>query len=239
MRSLQALYSFILVGCFALLCGSCGMFKPSAKTAFVDGTYKQISNNTSRKVFVDINGDSLLVHPYVSDGSRVFSKKPEQILPFEVPEPDDHQSVFSKSSYDMDFITIPLKYRFGAKGVPPQLNANLTGALYLGYRTDRYAVKYNSNPLQKSLRSITHFGFSVGLYTGLGNTFMSATNTAKQIEQEYDGLVWTKGISGIIGLNSFTVGLTLGFDNLLDKNRKVWVYESKPYIGFALGLNLN
>jgi len=239
MRNVQSLHTIVLLSCMALLCGSCGLLKPSAKTAFVDGTYTQISNHNARKVFVDINGDSLLVHPYVNDGSRIFSKKPDQILAFELPEPDDRQAIFSKSSYDIDFITIPLKYRFGTQGVPPQLNANLTGALYLGYRTDRYAVTYYSNPLQKSLRSITHFGFSVGLYTGLGNTFMSPTNTAFRTEQEYDGLVWTKGISGIIGLNSFTVGLTLGFDNLLDKNRKVWIYESKPYIGFALGLNLN
>jgi hypothetical protein len=224
-----------------LLSTGCGIFKPSPKTAFVDGTYTQISNNTARKVFVDMNEDSLFVHPYSNNdkGSSAPSKESQLVLPYEILQPTEQQSVFSKSSYDIDFITIPLKYRFAQKSVPPQLNANLTGAIYLGYRTDRYAVKYHSNPLQKSLRNITHFGFSVGVYTGLGNTFMSPTNTGNQIDQEYDGLIWTKGIAGIIGLNSFTIGLTLGFDNLLDRNRKVWIYESKPYIGFALGLNLN
>ncbi|WP_165940196.1 MULTISPECIES: hypothetical protein [Dyadobacter] len=56
---------------------------------------------------------------------------------------------------------------------------------------------------------------------------------------EYDGLVWGKGIAGIIGINNFTIGLAIGFDNLLDKNKQVWIYQGKPWLGLAFGLNLN
>lgn len=221
-----------------LILNSCAILKPSPKTAFVDGAYRMSTDDTTQKVYVAINNDSLNVYTYRKDQKQVHPQ-PYLILPFETHAVIDEPSSFAKSSFDIDVISIPLKYRFARRGVAPQLNANLNGALYLGYRTDKYVVRYLDNPLQKSFRNINHFGFSMGVYTGLGNTAMSATNTAKQLEQEYDGLVWTKGVAGIIAVNNFTVGLTLGFDNLLDKNRKVWIYESQPYIGFALGLNLN
>lgn len=51
--------------------------------------------------------------------------------------------------------------------------------------------------------------------------------------------MWSKGIAGIVAINGFTVGLTFGFDKLLDKNRTVWIYEEKPWFGLAVGLNLN
>lgn len=68
---------------------------------------------------------------------------------------------------------------------------------------------------------------------------VSPTTTNDQTEHEYDGIVWTKGVAGIFAINTFTIGVSLGFDNLLDQNRTVWIYESKPWIGFTFGLNLN
>jgi hypothetical protein len=65
----------------------------------------------------------------------------------------------------------------------------------------------------------------------------SVTNSLVAIE--YDGVVWSKGVAGIIGLNSFTTGLALGWDHLLDPNRKYWIYKDKPWIGFVFGLNIN
>jgi hypothetical protein len=238
---LTKLYTISSIGILicAVFISSCAIFKPSPKTAFVNGIYKQSTHDTTQKVYVEIDDDSLYIYTYGDNKELTNISRPDQVLPYEAHVPMEHKTSFTKSSYDVDFITIPLKYRFARKQVAPQLNANLNGAIYLGYRTDKYAVRYINNPLKKSLRNITHFGFSIGVYTGLGNTFMSPTNTDNQIDQEYDGLVWTKGVAGIIAINNFTVGLTLGFDNLLDKNRKVWIYESQPYLGFAVGLNLN
>ncbi|MFY9310502.1 MAG: hypothetical protein WAQ28_15765 [Bacteroidia bacterium] len=68
---------------------------------------------------------------------------------------------------------------------------------------------------------------------------MTPTTTNGAIPIEYDGVVWNKGIAGIIAVNNFTVGLAAGFDNLLDNNHRLWVYESKPWFGLAFGLNLN
>ena len=68
---------------------------------------------------------------------------------------------------------------------------------------------------------------------------MNPSVTNNQITTEYDGLVSSKGLAGIIGINNFTIGLALGYDNLLDANKKKWIYQGKPWIGLAFGLNLN
>ncbi|WP_294671259.1 hypothetical protein [uncultured Fluviicola sp.] len=47
------------------------------------------------------------------------------------------------------------------------------------------------------------------------------------MQQEYDGIVWSKGLAGIFAINRFTVRLAFGFDNLPDKNKSTWIYESK------------
>ncbi len=109
----------------------------------------------------------------------------------------------------------------------------------MGYRTDTYVLHYKDSPLGISKRNITHFGFSFGGYMGMGGTAMNPWVTNDQIALEYDGVVWTKGLAGIIALNNFTTGLALGWDHLLDKNKKYWIYQGKPWIGFVFGLNLN
>ncbi len=91
----------------------------------------------------------------------------------------------------------------------------------------------------EAVQKTDHFGYSVGLFSGFGNTLVSPTNTQNILDSEYDGIVWSKGIAAIVGVNNFTVGLTFGFDNLLDKNKKFWLYENKPWIGLGFGLNLN
>jgi hypothetical protein len=100
-------------------------------------------------------------------------------------------------------------------------------------------VNYIANPLSKSDRIVNHFGFSLGAFAGLGNTFMSPTNTNNLLQKEYDGILWSRGLAGFLAINNFTVGLALGFDRLLDKNHTIWIYQNKPWLGLAFGLNLN
>jgi hypothetical protein len=51
--------------------------------------------------------------------------------------------------------------------------------------------------------------------------------------------VWSKGVALIMAIGKFTSGLSIGWDNLLDKNNKSWIYEGKPWVGLVFGLNLN
>jgi hypothetical protein len=63
--------------------------------------------------------------------------------------------------------------------------------------------------------------------------------TNNNIQSEYDGVVITKGIAGLIGVGEFTFGGAVGFDNLMDKNRNTWIYQGKPWLGFTVGFNIN
>ena len=74
---------------------------------------------------------------------------------------------------------------------------------------------------------------------GIGSTAMNPWVTLDRIPIEYEGVTWAKGLAAIAGLNNFTAGLALGWDHLLDKNNRLWIYQGKPWVGFVFGLNLN
>jgi hypothetical protein len=63
--------------------------------------------------------------------------------------------------------------------------------------------------------------------------------TNYQIDSEYDGLVWFNGFAGIIGVDNYSIGLAIGWDNLLDQNRRFWYYQQKPWLGLTFGININ
>ncbi len=224
-----------------LTLSSCSVFRNSPKTEFRDGFYSQKLDNKSQEVYVNIENDVLHIYPTKLNNDRRIIDTTEvcQFYQKEIGVGFNNITSFSKKTLDIDFLTIPLKYRPTQKSVPPQLNTNLNGAVYLGFRTDKYTIDYVDNPLNKSDRNINHYGFSIGTFVGLGNTIINSTTTNNYLANDYDGIVWTKGVAGIIAVNNFTVGLSVGIDNLLDKNRHNWVYESKPWIGLAFGLNLN
>ena len=66
------------------------------------------------------------------------------------------------------------------------------------------------------------------------NPFVTNIN----IQPEYDGVVITEGIAGLVGVGGFTFGGAVGFDNLMDKNRNTWIYQGKFWLGFTVGFNI-
>jgi hypothetical protein len=228
----------LVVGC---LLGACSVFKNSPKTAFKDGFYTQIIENKKNIVYVDVEEENLRIHPIQKNNRQknIDSLGVCQIYPQTINKEEIVQASFKKSSLDIDFLTIPLKYRPSQLDVPVQLNTNLNGALYVGYRLDNYSVDYKPKILKTAERDITHYGFSMGIFSGFGSTFMSPTTTNNILNQEYDGVVWNKGIAGIIAIDRFTLGLALGTDHLLDKNKSIWIYQGKAWLGLVFGLNLN
>ena len=219
---------------------SCNVLERAPKNEFTDGFYKERLFKKEKK-YIDVQDETVCIYATTKQNNKLIidTTKAGRFYKNEMNNSFQHSETFVNPSLDIDFLTIPFKYRFQQNSVPPQLNANLNGALYIGYRIDRYVMRYKTNPKLKTDRNLSHFGISFGLCSGLGSTFMSPTNTNNILQQEYDALVWNKGIATIFAINKFTLGLTLGFDNLLDKNNTVWIYESKPWIGLALGLNIN
>lgn len=224
-----------------MLLTSCSVLQKTSRTDFTQGYYTMKASNQKSTVFVEKPEDTLVFY-YVTktdtlaNGKRLINNT---LKPIEGSFFMDKKPSFLKHSFDIDFLTIPLKLRPPQKGVPAQLNTNLNGAIYFGFRTDYFKPNFEVTPTGKTTLQIQNAGISFGAFSGFGNTFMSPTNTSFAIEEEYDGVIWSKGLALIFAVNRFTTGFSLGFDSLLDKNSDVWIYQSKPWFGLAFGLNLN
>jgi hypothetical protein len=211
--------------------------KDSSTYEFSDGTYKSkcFSGNSS-KVYVQNRNDSILVY-------KLNAAKTTTQAPLSYPSKNTSEIIggdrFRETSLDLDFLTMPFKFRAVVKNMPQQFNTNLNGSVYFGIRSDIYNIKYNSTPLNYWQRQTNHFGVSFGLFSGIGGTAINPWVTDSNVNSEYDGVVWMKGVAFIVAIDKFTLGIALGTDNLLDSNKKHWIYESKPWTGLTFGLNLN
>jgi hypothetical protein len=226
---------------FCILHSSCNVLQKTDKHEINDGFYTQRIDKIKQKVYMDVADDTIRIHQTQKMNHKRIIDTIAVPSFYEKEKKTEYKqsSSFDKVSFDIDFFTIPLKLRPSQTDVPTQLNTTLSGAVYFGLREDKYILNYSANPLGKSDRHMNHFGFSIGVFSGFGNTFMSPTNTNYILQQEYDGVVFSKGLAGIFAINKLTVGVALGFDNLLDKNNSIWIYEEKAWLGLAIGLNLN
>lgn len=224
--------STITIGCSAI--------KETSKHQMETGIYK-IRNRQNKHYYAVIEDESVALHPvsktkagWIADTSVALAIK------LDAANSTNRQSItFVNRSFDLDVITILFKYRPYNSGFPNQLNTNFNAAGYIGHRTDLYILTYDKNPLNSYQRRMSHFGYSLGFFGGLGSTQMNPFVSNNNVQSEYDGVVFTKGIAGMIGIGDLTFGVAIGLDHLLDKNNKVWIYQSKTWTGFTVGLNLN
>lgn len=238
MRFSFKIFTFLIL---IVLLSSCSIIKTSPKYQLANGYYKsKYFSQKSAKIYVDNEGDTINVY----NVNKITKQVDTTILSI-IKFPQKKTTLINKSkkflspSFDVDFVTMPFKYRSTQKGFPKQFNVNLNGAVYFGFRNDIYQVRYKQNSLNQFNREITHYGFSFGLFTGLGGAAINPFVTNNALSIEYDGLIWSKGAGAIIGINNVTVGLGLGFDYLLDTNKDFWIYQDKPWLGLVFGLNLN
>ena len=226
---------------FISVLSSCASVRDTPKYQLSDGYYKsRLFNTDYHRVYVDNNDDSIAIYQADSHTKSIDSFINNKKMFPQLASKDFYTSTtFTQASFDVDFLTIPFKYRPAPKDFPRQFNTNLNGVIYIGYRNDVYQLRYKKTPLHHYQRQVQHYGFSFGFITGLGGTTMNPSVTNTQITSEYDGVVWSKGIAGIFGVNNFTIGLAVGYDDLLDNNKKYWIYQRKAWVGLAFGLNLN
>jgi hypothetical protein len=216
---------------------------PVEKIAFHDlssGYYKmKRPENEPSKVYVKVNDDSITVYKTIDDGKKISvdttAHRGASISAIRKGEPF-YGSCFVKNSADIDLATVLLKFRPARGGVPNQLNANLNAAFYVGFRKDYYKMVTNTSPLHEESTFCSHAGFDFGLFAGFGITQINPTVTGDKITQEYDGVIFQKGVGLFLTLERMSVGIVLGFDNLMDSNKNVWLYNQKPYLGLSLGI---
>lgn len=145
-------------------------------------------------------------------------------------------SRFTKTSLDFDLATVGVKLRPSYSGVPVQLNSNVNAALYLGVRKDFYIVRSHKSPLNFTSSFIRQLGYDFGLFAGLGITPINPTVTKENTSYEYDGVVFQKGVAAFVTIDHISVGIAMGFDNLIGDDSKTWIYNNKPWIGLVLGI---
>ena len=211
---------------FIFLLGSCGVIRNTSKFGLKDGVYQ----TNQGKVLIETQNDTLLV--FSENGKKEHSLLAISSVP-------QRNFTLKKSTFDIDVLAIPAKYRVSLSGMSAQLNNEINAALYFGKRNDYFQVNFEKSPSNRFKRKIDHYGFSIGGFVGLGNSVINSDVSQGLIPYEYQGITFSKGIAGIIAINNFTLGLAYGFDNLLDKNSSQWIYNQKPWVGLALGLNLN
>ncbi len=223
------------------LLAGCKILHNSAKYNFTNGFYySRLNTGKVKKYYLVTGGDSIKVYP-----SHVARQIADTVKSLTVLFPPNKRPsafvdyTFKARSFDLDVFTILFKYRPSVEHFPNQFNTNFNGAIYAGYRSDIFKLSYKENPLHIANRDITHYGYSMGGFIGMGAARIDEYVTLGRINYEYDGAIITGGLGGEFGINKLNFGLTVGFDYLTDKNRHVWVNEAKPWIGLSIGLNLN
>ncbi|MEJ7768101.1 MAG: hypothetical protein WKF89_09835 [Chitinophagaceae bacterium] len=213
--------------------------KENAKYGFSNGVYTIVSPKGTQRVYVQLKANQLQANNIKRNdtiGPVVFE---ELLLQGDSGVINTSVYKFSKPSFDIDFLSIPLKFRPAVSTLPNQLTSNINGAVYIGRREDVYFLKRKNDLFGGFSSSIDHYGFSFGIFTGLGSTAINPWVTNNAINMEYDGAVVPIGITGLFAVNNIAFGIASGIDHLLSKDRNVWIYKGKPWIGLSVALNLN
>ena len=202
------------------------------------GFYTAKTGATTQRVYAAICDTALRLYP-------AASKKPPSLSPLISlslnPLPSDSLAgplLLKRVSMDFDITTVLLKFRFSRSGLPAQLNSSFNAAFYLGYRRDYFRFRDQTDPLGIRTRDQHHFEIDFGPFAGIGAAPVNPTTTRGRVNEEYDGVIWQKGLALFIGSGNFSVGLGMGFDGLLNRHRHQWIYQEKPWLGLLVGLNL-
>lgn len=232
-------FFLVLIALMVLSLHGCAPVGSIARHEFTSGYYKlETGQKATSKVYTEVYEDSIVVCRMKEANSKSPDTHSGQGAKISNINSDDYLfgSRFIKNSIEFDLSTIITKMRLSDSDVPVQLNANLNAIIYMGARKDFYIVKTHKSVLNKNSSFIKHLGYDAGIFAGIGITPINPTVTNDNTTLEYDGIVFQKGIGAFITIDNISVGITLGFDNLMGGNSKIWIYNNRPYIGLALGI---
>lgn len=146
---------------------------------------------------------------------------------------------FRKKSLDIDITSVLLKYRPSVNGLPQQLTADLNMAMYAGMRFDSYKITDRVDPLGKHSPKITNLGYDFGIFAGPGISPINPFTTNNRTNNDYSGMIFQMGVAGFLESSIASFGIAVGFDYLLNRDRAIWIYNKKPWLGFVVGIALN
>jgi hypothetical protein len=230
-------YVLIAIGAIGVL-ASCSSLEKASLHGLNSGYYKlKFENKDIQNVYLDVTDEN--IHIY-----HDIKRQPEgkQFLTIPLKTTDSliiDPMVFKKQSLDVDITSILLKYRPSVYRLPAQLTTDLNLALYVGWRHDYYKIRSKRDPLGRNYRRISNRGYDFGLFAGPGATLVSPFTTQNKRTDEYNGMIIQTGIAGFVESNVASFGLAIGYDYLLNSDRKIWIYNNKPWVGFIVGIALN
>lgn len=235
------LYSLIIALLFLLQ--GCALFTAVPERIIEDDFYTiRYPDITREEIYIQDREDSILLYLFRETAVAEINERiiaDTIILPLEMPDDEYLEVSFIKSGFDLDLLSFLFKYRSPQEDMARQLNSELSGVVFAGFRRDIYTIDYVPALPGTRRQEISHTGFSFGIFSGFGSTYMSPWVTSGATESEYDGVVWIKGIAALLATPNINIALGVGFDYLLDGNRNHWIYQHKPWLGFAVGIDLN
>ena len=229
---------FVIIIWLVGLLTSCNTFEKASTHGLNSGYYKlKTENKNTQNVYLDVTNEQIDVYHQIK---RQPDKKQFLTIPLNTIDSTFFSlMVFKKQSLDVDITSIILKYRPSVYGLPAQFTTDLNMALYVGWRYDYFYLKSKKDPLGKSYHKISNFGYDFGVIAGPGTTLISPFTTQNKRTDEYSGMIIQTGIAGFIESNVASFGFAVGYDYLLNPDRKIWIYNNKPWIGFIVGIALN
>lgn len=202
---------------------SCGVIKITTKHNLADGPYRfRHEGEKYRKVKIHVGDDTVAVFSR-DDAPVAVEPKTRYLL---------------GNSFDIDVLVAPFKYRPVVQGTPRKLSSSFNGAVFMGYRWDRFKIEPYKNVFG-SRRRTHHSGFTLGAFGGIGSAQINPWTTNYRTNDEYDGFVVTHGAAALLAFRHITAGVAVGFDRLTDRDKDIWIYQGKPWYGLVVGLNLN
>lgn len=236
---MKSTYTYIVVSIWAVkVLSSCSTLEKASSHGLTSGYYNLKTENKSvQPVYADITNEKINVYDHIKQQGV---KK--QLLTIPLENTDSFftkEMVFKKQSLDIDITSVLLKYRPSMDGLPTQLNTDLNMALFVGWRHDDYRIMSKTDPLGKWHQKISNIGYDFGLFIGSGTTMINPFNTNNRRIDEYSGMILQAGVAGFIESNVASFGVSIGYDHLLNPDRKLWIYNNKPWMGFIVGIALN
>ena len=242
MRITRFCVSLGVLCCFTFFSMGCHPLKDSTKYQFSEGYYKtRLNHKRTKKVYVVPEDDSIKIYSLKRIGMGLDTTQALKIaFPLHEKPKTFENYYFKKGSFDFDVLNVLFKFRPGVQGFPPQFNNNILNlAFYVGRRKDFYELKYKLNPLGVYTRSLHHFGYSAGFFSGVGGTRIDEFVTLGRSNIQYDGVVNLSGLALIMAVDKVNFGITAGMDHLLDKHSSAWIYQGRMWLGLSIGFNLN
>lgn len=230
--------SLVLSICLLVLVSSCHTLEKASSHGLNSGAYKlKTVDKPTRNVYVEVTPEQIDIYHYTQAQP---DKQPFLSLPLNKPDSLNSQPLMlKKHSLDIDITSILLKYRPSVYGLPAQLSSDVNLALYAGWRHDHYNIRSKKNPFGVNYPSMNNWGYDIGIFAGAGSTLISPFSTQNKRSDEYSGMIIQIGMAGFIESNLASFGLALGYDQLLNADRRIWIYQNKPWIGFIVGIALN